>query len=84
MAEALRQSGPAVSTEVPAPNEIRPTTYLVPRANPEALAEKISDVLDNRDICLDELQTLFDWASTTLTTDNMVEETAQYLEEMTA
>jgi glycosyltransferase involved in cell wall biosynthesis len=84
MAEALRQCIPVVSTDVPAPNEILPASYLVPRANPEALAEKISAVLDNRDSCLAELQTLFDWASTTLTTDNMVEETAQYLEEMTA
>ncbi|WP_293265533.1 glycosyltransferase [Neptunomonas sp.] len=84
MAEALRQSIPVVSTDVPAPNEILPETYLVPRANPKALAERVSEVLESKNSCMNELQPLFDWAATTLTTDNMVEETALYLEEMTA
>lgn len=84
MAEALRQSIPVVSTNVPAPNEILPATYLVPLADPDALADRINSVLENKPDCLTELQPLFEWASETLTIDNMVAETAEYLQEVAA
>ena len=82
MAEALQQSIPVVSTDVPAPNEILPAAYLVEKGCPIALAERINHVLINRDTCLIELQPLFKWASETLTIDNMAHETAQYLQEV--
>jgi glycosyltransferase involved in cell wall biosynthesis len=82
MAEALQQSIPVVSTDVPAPNEILPEAYLVEKGSSNALAERINHVLSNRDDCLVELQPLFEWASKTLTIENMTNETAQYLKEV--
>ncbi len=80
MAEALRSAVPVISTDVPAPNEIIPAVYLVPKGDVELLANRIEWALGRLDLCNEELAPLYAWAADTLTLDNMVKETAEYLQ----
>ena len=80
MAEALRSAVPVISTDVPAPNEIIPAAYLVPIGDAQQLASRIEWALGRLDACNDELAPLYAWAADTLTLDNMVKETAEYLQ----
>lgn len=82
LAEALQLGVPVVSTDVPAPNELLPKEYLVSVGSAVALADKVNEVLTNLDSCKKELQPLFDWAANVLTQDTMVQETADYLQEV--
>ena len=82
MAEALVASVPIVSTDVPAPNEILPKQYLVPCGDFELLGEKINYALNEKDKVKDEYSDLFSWAKKTLTVDNMVSETADFLQKV--
>ncbi len=80
MAEALRSEVPVISTDVPAPNEIIPSAYLVPKGDVKQLASRIEWALGRLDACNSELAPLYAWAADTLTLDNMVKETANYLQ----
>jgi len=84
MAEALFQSIPVISTDVPAPNEILPNDYLVPVADNKALHTLLKYCLDNPAKLASDYQTVFDWAQQTLSLDGMVSNTERIFNDMMA
>lgn len=84
MAEALFQSIPVISTDVPAPNEILPKDYLVPVADSKALHTLLKHCLDNPDTLTSDYQAVFEWAQQTLSLDGMVSNTEKVFNDLIA
>ena len=82
MAEALFQSIPVISTDVPAPNEILPKDYLVPVADSKALHRLLKHCLNNPTTLTSDFQTVFNWAQKTLSLDGMVSNTERVFNDM--
>ncbi|MDF1588100.1 MAG: glycosyltransferase [Gammaproteobacteria bacterium] len=82
LAEALLQSKPVLSTDVPAPNEVLPKHYLVPIADSRAMHNKIQHCIANLDSVNNDFQELYQRAKETFTLDSMVISTERYLGEV--
>jgi len=78
MAEALLGGLPIVSTDVPAPNEIIPSRFLVPVADVGRLSATLASTLARLPELKTEYRQTFDWARAHLTEHGMVEATAQH------
>jgi len=81
MAEALCQSIPVISTDVPAPNEIIPKHYLVAVGDSRAMHNLLSKSLANLDMMRTDYQPIFKWSQQSLSMDGMVLETMNFLKE---
>lgn len=81
MAEALCQSVPVISTDVPAPNEIIPKQYLVEVGDSHAMHDLLSKSLANLDMMHADYLPTFKWSKQALSMDGMVEETVNFLKE---
>lgn len=81
MAEALCQSIPVISTDVPAPNEIIPKQYLVAVGDSHAMHHLLSKSLANLDMIRADYQPIFNWSKQSLSMDGMVVETMNFLKE---
>ncbi|MBE0440425.1 MAG: glycosyltransferase [Gammaproteobacteria bacterium] len=84
MAEALFQSIPVISSDVPAPNEILPKNYLFPVADSHALHNCLQRCLNNPDVLASDYQTVFSWAQRTLSLEGMIASTEQLFNEVIA
>ena len=81
MAEALCQSIPVISTDVPAPNEIIPKQYLVAVGDSRAMHALLRKSLVNLDTMQADYQPIFKWSQQSLSMDGMVVETMNFLKE---
>ena len=80
MAEALCQSIPVISTDVPAPNEIIPKQYLVEVGNSGAMHDLLSESLANLDMMHLGYKDTFSWSAQALSIEAMISETSHFLE----
>ena len=84
VAEALVAGVPVLSTDVPVANEVLPPAFIVPKARPEQLAEKIRHILRQLPQAQRELEPVFDFARATFTVQAMCTATLNYYQELRA